>query len=128
MMNKSKQIEVIREAFRELDRIGLQDGFYDVPERLFDMNVAAEKQHRHGHTGSPLSVKDAAKLFTCKHLLDAWQEPDKWDVGAILHIRTEVLYAQAYAKKHHSQIDMWAAKWIGPFEEVDYAELMKVAA
>ena len=128
-MFKNEQIKTIRSAFDELGRIGLQDGWYDVQQRLYDMNIEAERRHRHGsHPPTPLSVKDAAKLFTVKHLLDGWQEPDKWDVGAILQIRREVLYAQAYAKKHHSQLDGWAAKWIGPFEQVDYAKLMERAA
>jgi len=127
-MFKNKQIETIREAFRELSRIGLQDGFYDVADRLYDMNVEAEKQHRHGRTGSPLSVKDAAKLFVVKHMLDGMTEPDRFTVEDILHIRNEVLYAQAYAKKHHKDLSAWAEKWARDFEQVDYSELMKGAA
>lgn len=125
-MNKSEQVRVVRSAFDELGRLGLQDGWYDVRERLYDMNLEAEKRHRHGsHPPCGLSMKDAARLFTVSHLLDGWKQPNKWDVDAILHIRTEVLYAQAYAKKHHGQIATWAVKWTGPFEQVDYAELMK---
>jgi hypothetical protein len=102
---------------------------YEVELSVYDMNIEAERRHRHGqHPPCSLSVKDAAKLFTVSHLLDGFKEPNKWDVGALLYIRTEVLYAQAYAKKHHSEIDGWAAKWLGPFEQVDYAELMKEAA
>ena len=126
-MLKSKQIATIRVAYAEMPE--MQDGFYDVRDRLFDMNVEAERRHRHGgHPPSPLSVKDAAKLFTVSHLLDGWKEPDKWGVDAILQIRTEVLYAQAYAKKHHAELATWAEKWSPLFVEVDYAELMKGAA
>lgn len=125
-MFKSEQIRVIRAAFDELGRLGLQDGFHDVRERLYDMNLEAEKRHRHGqHPPCPLSIKDAAKLFTVSHLLDGFAEPDKWDVGAILHIRTEVLYAQTYAKRHHVELRAWAEKWAELFKGVDYAELMR---
>ena len=128
-MKKSEQVRVIRSAFDELGRLGLQDGWYDVQDRLYDMNLEAEKRHRRGqHLPSPLTIKDAARLFTVKHLLDGHAEPDKWTTDAILHIRTEVLYAQAYAKKHHKELAEWAAKWTEPFEQVDYAELMKGAA
>jgi hypothetical protein len=128
-MFKSEQIRVIRAAYSELGNIGLQDGWYDVRDRLFEMNEQSERRHRHGaHPPCPLSIKDAAKLFTVSHLLDGWKEPDKWDVGAILQIRTEVLYAQAYAKKHHEELADWAAKWAEPFKAVEYAELMKGAA
>ena len=106
----------------------MQDGFYDVSERLYGMNVAAERQHRHGHTGSPLSVKDAAKLFVVKHMLDGHKEPERFSVDDILAIRNEVLYAQAYAKRFHGELDAWAGKWAVQFEQVDYAELMKEAA
>lgn len=124
-MFKNRQIGVIRDAFRELSRVGLQDGFYDVADRLYDMNVAAEKQHRHGHAGSPLSVKDAAKLFVVKHMLDGFREPERFSVDDIIAIRNEVLYAQAYAKRHHDELAAWAGKWAAKFEQVDYAELMK---
>ena len=108
--------------------VDLQDGFYDVVDRLFNMNVEAERRHRRGQVGNPLSVKDAAKLFVVKHLLDGHKEPDRFNVEDILSIRNEVLYAQAYAKKHHTQLAAWAAKWSEKFEQVDYAELMKEAA
>lgn len=125
-MKKSEQVKVIREAYRQIPT--LQDGFFDVRARLFDMNEAAERRHRRGRPRQPLSVTDAAKLFTVSHLLDGWKEPDKWTVDAILHIRTEVLYAQAYAKKHHAELESWVTTWAFAFDQVDYAELMKSAA
>lgn len=127
-MKKSEQVRTIRSAFDELGSLNLQDGWYEVRDRLYDMNLAAEKQHRHGaHPPCFLTIKDAARLFTVKHLLDGHAEPDKWTADAIIHIRTEVLYAQAYAKKHHKELAEWAAKWTAKFEEVDYAELMEAA-
>jgi len=125
-MFKSKQIDTIRQAFREIPE--LYDGWHEVSEHLYSMNVEAEKRHRHGVTGSPLSVKDAAKLFVVKHLLDGVAEPDRFTVGDILAIRNEVLYAQAYAKKFRKKLLPWAEKWAADFEQVDYSELMKGAA
>jgi hypothetical protein len=127
-MKRSEQIRTIDAAWNELGRLNLQDGFWNVRERLFDMNEAAERQHRHGRPRQPLTVTAAARLFTVKHLLDGFAEPDKWTVDAIIHIRTEVLYAQAYAKKHKAELTDWAAKWTAPFEDVDYALLMKAVA
>jgi hypothetical protein len=125
-MFKSKQIDTIRMAFRDIPE--LYDGWREVREHLYSMNVEAEKRHRHGRTGSPLSVKDAAKLFVVKHLLDGVAEPDRFTVDDILAIRNEVLYAQAYAKKFHAKLAPWAERWAADFEQVDYAELMKGAA
>lgn len=124
-MKKAEQLKVINDAWFELYRLNLQDGFWEVHEKLLDMNEKAERQHRHGRPAQPISVKVAARLFTVKHLLDGFTEPDKWSVDAILSIRNEVLYAQAYAKKHHAELQEWAEKWTGPFAGVDYAELMK---
>lgn len=125
-MNKSRQVQIIREAFQELP--DLQDGWKDVKGFLFDLNREAEKRHRRGTSAgcvNALSVNDAAKLFVCSHLLDGWKQPDKWGVDAILDIRNEVLYAQAYAKKFHAKLKDWFEAWSVPFEGVDYAELMK---
>ena len=134
-MNKPQQIKAIREAYAELSLLDLQDGFREVHRYLLDKNLAAERQHR---KGAPygirhgLGVKDAAKLFVCTHLLEGFARPDKWSADDILNIRTEVLYAQAYAKRFHDKLTAWATKWSplflhGPTGEqpIDYAELMK---
>lgn len=125
-MNRSEQLKVIREAYAGLP--DLQDGFRDVKERLLDMNLAAERQHRKGAPNGiahGLAVKDAAKLFVASHLLDGWKDPDKWSVDHILSIRNECLYAQAYAKRFHKELEQWATQWQEQFSGVDYAELMK---
>src|SRR5438552_731288 len=127
--SKNSQIKLIREAYSAIP--DMQDGFKDVREYLFDLNERAERQHR---KGAPygikhgLSIKDAAKLFTVSHLLDGFREPEKWTVDAIISIRPEVLYAQAYAKRFHKELAEWAGKYASPFEQVDYAELMKQPA
>jgi hypothetical protein len=124
-MTRAEQIKTVNSAWHDLGRLNLTDGFWNVHDRLFDMNVKAERQHRKGRPREPLTVTVAARLFTVKHLLNGFAEPDKWSVYDILSIRNEVLYAQAYAKKFHAELAEWAAKWSQPFEQVDYTELMK---
>jgi hypothetical protein len=129
-MTRKEQLKAIRTAYDELAMLNLQDGFYEVERRLLDMNMAAERQHRRGAPNGiahGLTVKDAAKLFTVSHLLDGWNDTYKWSVEDILRIRTECLYAQAYAKRHHAELADWAAKWTRDFAGVDYAELQQVA-
>ena len=127
--SKHGQIRLIREAYAAIP--DLQDGFKDVREFLFDKNETAERQHR---KGAPygikhgLTVKDAAKLFTVSHLLDGFKEPNKWTVNEITSIRTEVLFAQAYAARFHAELTAWAQKYTEPFASVDYSELMKTTS
>lgn len=136
--SKAAQIRTIKAAYSELVRLDLQDGFREVARYLFNLNLVAERQHRKGSAYMPtrvfgISANVAAKLFTIEHLLEGWAEPDKWTVDHILSIRTEVLYAQAYAKKFHKQLEQWATKY-SPFflrsatdgkPSIDYTELMK---
>jgi hypothetical protein len=126
VLTRTQQIKTIREAFAAIP--DLQDGFKDVREYLFDKNESAERQHRKGAPNGikhGLTVKDAAKLFTVSHLLDGFKEPNRFSVNDITSIRTEVLYAQAYASRFHKELTEWAAKYTEPFARVDYAELMK---
>jgi hypothetical protein len=123
----TQQVKTIKEAFNNIP--DLQDGFKTVKLHLLDMNEAAERQHRRGKPNSlptpRLTVKDAAKLFTVSHLLDGFAQPDRFQVEDIISIRNEALYAQAYAKRFHKELEPWAAKWAEPFKQVDYVELMK---
>jgi hypothetical protein len=134
-MSKTQQLKTIKEAYSELIGLNLQDGFKDVADCLIDKNLTAERQHR---KGAPygirhgISANDAAKLFTVEHLLGGFANPDKYSVDDILSIRNEVLYAQAYAKRFHKELEPWAAKWSSLFLRgpngdlpIDYAELMK---
>jgi hypothetical protein len=130
ILSKTAAVRTIKEAYAELSYLNLQDGFKDVAEYLFDKNLAAERQHRKGAPYNPpirhgITANVAAKLFTVSHLLDGFAEPNKWTVDAILSIRNEVLYAQAYANKFHKELAPWARKWAEPFRSIDYAELMK---
>ena len=122
----TEQIKLIHEAYSAIP--DLQDGFRDVRSYLFDKNLAAERQHRHGvpyGMRHGITANVAAKLFTVSHLLDGFAEPTKWTVDDLLHVRTEVLYTQAYANKFHAELAEWAAKYAKPFAQVDYAALMK---
>jgi len=126
MLSHNKQVKIIREAYRELQAIGLQDGFRNVEQVLYTKNLIAERQHRKGAPEGithGLGVIDAAKLFTVSHLLDGFANPDKWSVDDILNIRTEVLYAQAYAKRFRKELTEWASKYTKVFKQIDYAEL-----
>lgn len=129
-LSRTQQIRLIHEAYSELKALSLQDGFKDVAEYLFDKNLAAERQHR---KGAPygirhgISANDGAKLFTVSHLLDGFANPDKWSVDDILSIRNEVLYAQAYAKRFHTELEAWAQKYSETFAQIDYAKLMEVS-
>ena len=135
VLSKSAQIRAIKEAYSELVSLNLQDGFRDVQQILYTKNLAAERQHRQGAPYGirhGLGIIDAAKLFTVQHLLDGWAEPNKWSVDDIISIRNEVLYAQAYAKRFHKELEQWATKYAPMFTrtadgilQIDYAELMK---
>jgi hypothetical protein len=126
-MTRAMQLKLIKNAFHELQMLDLQDGFFDVAGRLLQMNLEQERRHRSGRPYCGLGVKDAAKLFTVSHILNGFNNPH-YTVDDILWIRTEALYAQAYATKYHAELANFAAKYTKAFEQVDYAELMKEAA
>jgi hypothetical protein len=122
-MTKTQQLALIEEAFYALPE--MQDGFKDAQEVIFDMCVASEKAHRKGHGPYNCSVGRAAMYFTVHYLLDGWQEPDHYMVDDILHIRNEVLYAQAYAKQFHKELEPWVLKCGAALQETDYCDIIK---
>lgn len=123
-LSKAAQVKLVKEAFAAIPE--LQDGYRTVSERLHDMIKASEKRHRTGRGHVGISVQIAAQLFTVKYLLDGWTQPDRFSVDDILSIRNDVLYAQAYAKKFHTELEKWALQYAHAFEQVDYAFLMEV--
>lgn len=128
-MTRTQQINLIHEAYSDLSRLNLQDGFFEVNRRLLQMNSDSERRHRRGAPCGirhGITVKNAAMLFTVSHLLDGWNEPTRFSVNDILSIRSEVLFAQAYAARHHKELADWAAKYTEPFKQVDYADLQKI--
>lgn len=130
-MTKARQIKAIREAYSALVGLNLQDGWTDVARKLLEMNTASERGHRKYRpsslAGQPwhMSVKDAAKLFVCQHLLDAYRRfPDGYTVNDITSIRHEVLYAQAWANRFRDNLVDWFSFWDQRITPIDYAALM----
>lgn len=127
-MKKTAAIRLIREAYDAIP--DLQDGFTNVKDRLYEMNLRAERVHRKHRPYSitkpfGLTVDKAAKYFVIKHLLDGVENPDRFSVTDILHIRNEILYAQAYAKRHLAELQPWFEKYKETARELDYSELVK---
>ena len=127
----NKQIKAIREAYSGLVALNLQDGWNDVARRLLEMNVQSERDHRKYRPSSlagnkwHMSVKDAAKLFVCQHLLDAYRRfPDGYTVNDITSIRNEVLYAQAYVNRFREELVDWVSFWDQRITPIDYAAIM----
>lgn len=127
-MSKSAQIKIIDAAFYALPQIF--HGFQTIGEKLFRMNLEAERQHRKGFGRSApkgFSANAAARLFTVRHLAEALEKPDRYSVTDILHIRTECLFAQAYAAENRAAIlEAWDGAGIdrAAVLAVDYSELM----
>lgn len=125
-MTHKNQIKLINEAFNALP--DMYDGFLDVRSRLFDMNLSSEREHRKHAPSSithGISANIAAKLFTVQYLLNGWQDTHKWSIDDILQIRTEILYAQAYASRYYAMLADWVHKYSEPFKNIDYVFLMK---
>ena len=121
-----QQLKTIDHAFNALPQIF--HGFEAVSDKLFKMNLEAERHHRRNRpTPKGFSANAAARLFTIRHLAEALEKPNRYQVDDILYIRTECLYAQAYATKHRAEIlEAWdkAGVKIDDVLAVDYAELM----
>jgi len=121
-----QQLKTIDHAFNALPQIF--HGFETVSDKLFKMNLEAERQHRRNRpTPKGFSANAAARLFTVRHLAEALEKPNRYQVDDILHIRTECLYAQAYANKYRAEIlEAWgkAGVKIDDVLAVDYSELM----
>jgi hypothetical protein len=120
------QLKTIDHAFNALPQIFHH--FDTIAYKLFRMNLEAERQHRRNRpTPKGFSANAAARLFTVQHLAQALEKPNRYQVDDILHIRTECLYAQAYASKHRAEIlEAWdkAGVKIADVLAVDYSELM----
>lgn len=127
MTTKAQQVKFIDRAFNALPNI--ERGFSSMKEKLFEMNLKAERQHRR-HRPAPkgFSAQAAARLFTIKHLAESLEAPDRYTVADILCIRAECLHAQAYANEHRAEIlSAWTARGIDPADirAIDYAALME---
>jgi len=130
MTTKTAQLKIIDHAFRSIPQIFHH--FDTIAEKLFEMNLAAERQHRKMRGGSTVrgfSTAAAARLFTVRHLAEALKKPDRYSVADILHIRLECLFAQAFAAENRDAIlSAWAAAGVDieAVLAVDYSEMMGV--
>lgn len=128
-MTKAAQLKTIDHAYHALPQIF--HGFDTVADKLCKMNLDAERQHRKwSNYRSPrgFSANAAARLFTVRHIAEALENPDRYTVADILHIRTECLYAQAYTTEHRAAIvAAWDAAGVdrAAVLGVDYSELMQ---
>ena len=129
-MNKVQSKKLISELFHAIPDIW--HGNYLVSDKLLDMIVKAEKQHRKGFYSSEYNfpIRDTGKYFAVKYLYDAYKalncEGHLYDVSAILHIRNECLYAQAYVMQNKEKFIAWAELVKkSEFETLDYCELIK---
>lgn len=128
-MNKTAQLKIIDHAYNALPQIFHQ--YHAFGEKLYKMNLEAERQHRKGFGRTAprgFSANAAARLFTVLHLAQALEMPNRYKVTDVLHIRLECLFAQAYATEHRAAIlDAWSAAKVDPatIMAIDYAELMK---
>jgi hypothetical protein len=129
MTTKAQQVKFIDRAFNALPNI--EQGFSSMKEKLFQMNLDGEREHRrhqYGRAPKGFSAQAAARLFTIKHLAESLEAPDRYTVADILCIRAECLHAQAYANAHRAEIlAAWTARGIDPAEirAIDYAALME---
>lgn len=124
-MTKKEALTIITAVFSQID--GPQDGFSTVRDRLYILELASEKEHRRGRAGFGLTVAQAAKLFTVRHIAEGLEKPDRWTIDDINAIRLEALKAQAWAKKHRAEfLAAFAAAGVTVDEvlALDYAELM----
>ena len=122
-ISRTKAVQTINRLFSAIPY--LSASWSSVADKLYDMNEAAERQHRRGRGRQPLSVPNAAKYFTVKHLLEALQNPNRYTVQDIISIRTECLYAQAYAVTYKEELSEWRKlAEDSDFADVDYADLM----
>lgn len=129
MKTKAQQLKAIDAAFHALPQIFHH---YDtIGEKLFKMNLEAERRHRKGFgrvSPKGFSANAAARLFTVRHLAESLEKPDRYNVTDILHVRPECLHAQAYATEHRADIlAAWNKAEIdrAAILAIDYAELMK---
>lgn len=124
-ISKAKANKIIKDCFYAIPEI--HHGWNGtVREILYKMELAAEKQHRNGRTVSGFSAGNAAMYFTVQHLFNAVQHPSVYNVVDILHVRTECLYAQAYAIEYAEKLQSWKDYMeASEFNLVDYTDMMK---
>lgn len=130
-MKRKDALKIINAVFSQID--GPQDGFSTVRDKLHALELASERQHRRSFRGRfdfGLTVAQAAKLFTIKHIAEGLEKPDRWTVDDINAIRLEALKAQAWAKYHRDAFLAGfeaAGVTVAEVLALDYADLMQTA-
>jgi len=128
-MKRKDALKIIEAVFSQID--GPQDGFSTVRDHLYRLELASERKHRLGrYSGWGLTVPQAAKLFTIKHIAEGLEKPDRWTIDDINAIRLEALKAQAYAKYHRDAFLAGfgaAGVTVAEVLALDYADLVAVS-
>lgn len=129
-LSKTQANKIINECFDAIPE-NIWHGFSCMREKLFKMELAAEKQHRSGRDAiKGFSVNQAAKYFTVSHLFDGMvavkENKTIYTAKDILHIRNECIYAYAYALENTDKLESFYQFVLNSeFAALDYAELMK---
>jgi hypothetical protein len=109
-------------SFRGLDNI-THTAYRD---EIFNLEKKYEKQHRNYCSGRVfgLSVSDAAKYWTVRHLIDAFRDPETYTTKDYLHVKKSVFNAQAvvlnYGDKMASMVEGFNVE---AFDALDYSDL-----
>lgn len=124
-MTKAQANTIINTLFAAIPDFG--SGFQSAKDKMYDLEKAAEKQHRYGRTNGPaasFTVGQAAKYFTIQHLFAG--ATASYTIEDMISIRHEALLGCAYARRYSEELKFWMEAVHGSkFAEIDYAELMK---
>ena len=131
MPTTSKQKKLINTTFDNLRAAVPDRGWGSDPfEKLYQHELKDEREHRRfkpdGLPADGLAVKDAAKLFTCRHILEPRQKGEMPPVEFMLDWRLVVFYGAAIWSNYKEQINAAVSdEAMAEFLALDYAELMK---
>jgi len=119
---QKKNISDAYNAFRCLDN--LTHTAYR--QEIFDLEKNYEKGHRKFCDGRKygLSVTDAAKYWTVRHLLDAFRNEEAYTIKDYLHVKKSIIYSQSvtlnYRKHFFKALEEFC---ITSFDALDYCEM-----
>jgi hypothetical protein len=119
---QKKNISDAYNAFRCLDNLTHKA----YRQEIFDLEKNYEKNHRKFSNGRQygLSVADAAKYWTVRHLLDAFRDPEAYTVKDCLHVKKSVIYAQSVALNYRKPFFKALDEFCVPmFDDLDYCEM-----
>lgn len=103
-MANTKTLQLIRSAFSALDCVNNQ-GFNNYRDKIFQLAVAGERQHRQGYGPYKVSVADAAKSFVVRWLTHYAAHRDEVPtVKALLGLRDDCALAAMVAENYRADI------------------------